>query len=83
MISMAVPVSANLPGNADYTSTAATFAVSSVAGATADISVSAVNDRLVEAITESFAGQALSAPLGQYRASPAQDRRCAEIGRAR
>jgi hypothetical protein len=57
---LAVAVSANLPGNADYSSVAASFPVGSLTGATANVVVSAVNDRLVEATTETFASQALA-----------------------
>ena len=55
-----VPVSANLPGNLDYTITAAVFAAGAVDGATANVTVSAVDDQIVEQATEAFAGQALS-----------------------
>src|SRR5262245_25507707 len=55
-----VTVSANLPGNGDYTATAALFDVGAVSGATANVVVTAVNDRNVEQSTESFAGQSLS-----------------------
>jgi hypothetical protein len=55
-----VPVTANLPGNADYLPTAATFAAGSGNGATANVVVSAVDDSTVEP-TETFSGQALSA----------------------
>src|SRR5207249_2260928 len=51
-------VSANLPGNADYSSAAASFGDGGGSGNTANIAVSAVNDTLVEATTESFSGQA-------------------------
>ena len=56
-----VAISANLPGNADYAATAAVFGVGAVSGATEDVVVSAVNDRRVEQVLESFAGQVLSA----------------------
>src|SRR5205085_2030076 len=55
-----VPVSVNLSGNADYSATAATFAVDSASGATANIAVAAVDDLFVEATTESITGQTLS-----------------------
>ena len=55
-----VEVLANLPGNGDYAATAALFGVGAMNGATADVVVTAVNDRNVEQATESFAGQALS-----------------------
>jgi Bacterial Ig-like domain/Calx-beta domain len=54
---LAVPITVNLPGNADYTATAATFPVGSGNGATADIGISAVDDQLVEPTVESFPGQ--------------------------
>ena len=57
--SLGVPISVNLPGNADYTATAATFAAGSLNGATANVSVSAEDDRRVEP-SESFAGQTLA-----------------------
>src|SRR6185503_6440202 len=56
-----VEVAANLPGNADYAATAAVFGVGALHGATADVVISAVNDRRVEQVTESFSGQALGA----------------------
>ena len=56
-----VAVSATLPGNADYAVTDAIFAVGAVSGATADLVVSALNDRNVEQAIESFPGQALGA----------------------
>jgi VCBS repeat-containing protein len=56
-----VEVTANLPGNADYSAAAAVFGVGAVHGATADVVVTAVNDRRVEQVVESFAGQALGA----------------------
>ncbi|HVK07871.1 MAG TPA: Calx-beta domain-containing protein, partial [Gemmataceae bacterium] len=59
-IQLAVPVSVNLPGNADYSAVTATFPVDAQSGDTANVSVSAVNDQLVEATTESFPGQALT-----------------------
>src|SRR5262245_20989610 len=55
-----VAISANLPGNADYSATGVTFAVGSVTGATANIAVTATDDRFVEAATESHPGQALT-----------------------
>ena len=55
-----VELAATLPGNGDYTATAAVFGVGSISGDTADVVVTAVNDRNVEQSTESFAGQALS-----------------------
>src|SRR5205823_3569670 len=51
---LAVDVSANLPGNADYSSTGVTFNSGAAGGATANIVVSAVNDRLVEQTVETF-----------------------------
>src|SRR5262249_51579644 len=53
-----VAVSANLPGNADYSSTAASFGVGAASGAIASVSVSAIDDRRVETTTETFAGEA-------------------------
>src|SRR5262245_32147733 len=55
-----VPVSANLPGNADYGSVAASFAAGSADGATANVVVSAEDDQRVEATSESFPGEALT-----------------------
>jgi VCBS repeat-containing protein len=57
-IQLAVPISATLPGNADYTATPAMFAAGAADGATANVVVAAVDDNLVEA-PESFANQAL------------------------
>src|SRR5262249_61533518 len=57
----AVDISATLPtSNADYTPAAATFTSGATAGATANVVVTAVNDRLVEAMSEKFLGEALS-----------------------
>ncbi len=56
---LGVPVSANLPGNADYGSTAATFNVGAVSGATANVVVSAIDDSIVEG-TETFPTEALA-----------------------
>ena len=53
---LAVPVIVTLPGNADYTTTAATFSIGSVSGATANIGVMAVDDNLGEQPIESFPG---------------------------
>jgi large repetitive protein len=58
---LAVPVSANLPGNADYTPTAAVFSPGATTGATSTITVSAVDDQLVEAAVETFGSEALQA----------------------
>ena len=58
-IELGVPVSVNLPGNADYSAVAATFAAGAVNAATASVSVAAVDDRRVEP-AESFSGQALA-----------------------
>src|SRR5262245_39655544 len=58
---LASNVTATLPGNADYTATTVTFVAGVAAdGATADITVTAVNDLLIEG-PQSFPGQALSA----------------------
>src|SRR5438045_6480389 len=46
--SLASAVTATLPGNADYTATTVTFAAGSTNGVTQDITVTAVNDTLVE-----------------------------------
>jgi hypothetical protein len=56
---LAVDISANLPGNADYASIAASFASGSVDGATANVVVSAVNDAIVEG-PQVFTGEALT-----------------------
>ena len=48
-----VPVSVSLPRSDDYSAVAATFTPGGVP-LTADVSVSAVNDQLVEVTTETF-----------------------------
>ena len=53
-----VSVAANLPGNADYTPTGVTFNPGDPSGSTANISVLAVDDNLVEA-TETFLNEPL------------------------
>ena len=58
---LAVPIQANLPGNARYTSTPATFPVGSTTGTISAITVTAVDDRLVEAKVETFNSEALQA----------------------
>ena len=55
-----VAVAANLLGNADYAATGVVFGVGAISGDTADIAVTAVNDRKVEQATEVFVGEALS-----------------------
>src|SRR5262249_43999734 len=54
-----VSITANLPGNLDYTAGAATFAAGSLNGATQNVVVTAIDDQIVEP-TETFAGQALA-----------------------
>ena len=45
-----------LPGGADYAATTETFLVDSADGSAVDITLSAINDQLVEPTTESFEG---------------------------
>src|SRR5438045_8206727 len=61
--SLASAVTATLPGNADYTATTVTFAAGSTNGVTQDITVTAVNDTLIEG-TETFVNQGLSSVTG-------------------
>src|SRR5205085_163536 len=49
-----------LPGNADYSTTAASFSAGAVRTDTTNNVVTAANDQLVEATLESFPGQVLS-----------------------
>ena len=74
-----VGVTANLPGNADYSSTAASFSAGAGDNAMANIVVSAVNDTLVEAATESFAGQAVSATSVATQSPVASGSRTIEV----
>src|SRR5262249_16851696 len=50
----------NLPGNPDYSATAASFGVGAATGATQNVVVSAIDDRRVEAATETFASESLN-----------------------
>ncbi|MDP7018736.1 MAG: Calx-beta domain-containing protein [Pirellulaceae bacterium] len=61
-------VTADLPGNFDYSTTAASFGVGAKDGDTDNISVSATNDRFVEG-KETFASQSLIATPGSVVAS--------------
>jgi large repetitive protein len=57
---LAVPLSATLPGNADYSAVAASFPAGTATGAIAGIAVTAVDDRSVEP-TETFNAEPLQA----------------------
>src|SRR5262249_21909661 len=56
---LATDIFVNLGGNADYTSTGTTFTTGALSGDTANVVVTAVDDRRVESSTETFNDQTL------------------------
>src|SRR5262249_14808109 len=58
-LQLAYPEGVTLPGNTHYTASPFTFPADSAHGAAWDLSVTAVDDRRVEAATEKFTGRAL------------------------
>ncbi|MBI5759636.1 MAG: hypothetical protein HZA46_14045, partial [Planctomycetales bacterium] len=69
---LATTVTADLPGNADYSTTAAMFSAGAVDGATDDIVVTAIDDNIVESATESFLGVVLTVTAGPATATGAE-----------
>ena len=57
---LGIPVTAQLPGNADYSSTVATFPAGSTSGLMLPIAVEGLEDDFLEMEVESFASQALT-----------------------